>query len=101
MRLRCPSPTRSPAYEPWFWNIHWRQGETEEDSLGNQVWWLVGRALDPIARTTETLVGPEADFDDGDMHASILGQLRARQQRSSQFTSQFSVVPTDTFYAAF
>jgi hypothetical protein len=37
----------------------------------------------PIARTTETLVGPEADFDDGDMHASILGQLRARQQRSS------------------
>ncbi|KAK9625364.1 hypothetical protein V6Z98_005445 [Aspergillus fumigatus] len=48
MRLRCPSPTRSPAYEPWFWNIHWRQGETEEDSLGNQVWWLVGRALDLV-----------------------------------------------------
>ena len=37
----------------------------------------------PMARTTETLVGPEADFDDGDMHASILGQLRARQQRNS------------------
>jgi hypothetical protein len=35
----------------------------------------------PIARTTETLVGPEADFNDDDMHTSILGQLRARQQR--------------------
>lgn len=37
----------------------------------------------PMARTTETLVGPDADFDDGDMHTSILGQLRARQQRNS------------------
>jgi hypothetical protein len=55
----------------------------------------------PIARTTETLVGPEADFDDGDMHASILGQLRARQQRSSQFPHKFSIVPTDTLSAAF
>ncbi|KAA8642109.1 hypothetical protein EYZ11_001191 [Aspergillus tanneri] len=36
----------------------------------------------PMARTTETLVGPEADFDSGDMHASLLGQLRARQQGS-------------------
>ncbi|EAW11846.1 DNA-protein crosslink repair co-factor UBX5 [Aspergillus clavatus NRRL 1] len=34
----------------------------------------------PMARTTETLVGPEVDFDDGEMHTSILGQLRARQQ---------------------
>ncbi|GAB1194074.1 hypothetical protein APSETT444_003314 [Aspergillus pseudonomiae] len=38
----------------------------------------------PMARTTETLVGPDADFDDGDMHASILGQLRARQQRNNR-----------------
>ncbi|PYH43391.1 DNA-protein crosslink repair co-factor UBX5, partial [Aspergillus saccharolyticus JOP 1030-1] len=38
----------------------------------------------PMARTTETLVGPEADFDDGDMHASILSQLRARQQRHNR-----------------
>lgn len=37
----------------------------------------------PMARTTETLVGPEADFDDDDMHTSILGQLRARQSRRS------------------
>lgn len=37
----------------------------------------------PMARTTETLVGPEADFDDGDMHANILGQLRARQRGGS------------------
>ena len=34
----------------------------------------------PMARTTETLVGPEADFDD-DMHTSILSQLRARSGR--------------------
>ncbi|GKZ32334.1 hypothetical protein AbraIFM66950_001659 [Aspergillus brasiliensis] len=38
----------------------------------------------PMARTTETLVGPEADFDDSDMHASILGQLRARQHRNNR-----------------
>ena len=37
----------------------------------------------PMARTTETLVGPEDDFDDGDMHTSILSQVRARQQRGS------------------
>ncbi|KAJ5291883.1 hypothetical protein N7478_001134 [Penicillium angulare] len=33
----------------------------------------------PMARTTETLVGPGADFDDDDMPANILGQLRARR----------------------
>lgn len=33
----------------------------------------------PMARTTETLVGPEADFDD-DMHTNILQQMRARQR---------------------
>lgn len=32
----------------------------------------------PMARTTETLVGPEADLDD-DMHSHILSQLRARR----------------------
>lgn len=35
----------------------------------------------PMARTTETLVEPEVDFDgDADMHANILSQLRARQR---------------------
>jgi hypothetical protein len=37
----------------------------------------------PMARTTETLVGPEVGFgddDDDDMHANILSQLRARQR---------------------
>lgn len=38
----------------------------------------------PMARTTETLVGPEAHFDGDDMHASILGQLRAHQSRNSE-----------------
>lgn len=33
----------------------------------------------PMARTTETLVGPETDLDD-DMHSHILSQLRARQR---------------------
>lgn len=37
----------------------------------------------PMARTTETLVGPEDDFGDGDMHANILSQLRSRQSRNS------------------
>lgn len=36
----------------------------------------------PMARTTETLVGPGADYDDDgdDMHTNILSQLRARQR---------------------
>ncbi|KAL5340531.1 hypothetical protein BJX70DRAFT_361279 [Aspergillus crustosus] len=37
----------------------------------------------PMARTTETLVGPEADFG-GDMHESILSQLRTRQRRGNR-----------------
>ncbi|KAL2828773.1 hypothetical protein BDW59DRAFT_143008 [Aspergillus cavernicola] len=37
----------------------------------------------PMARTTETLVGPESDFG-GDMHENILGQLRARQRRGNR-----------------
>lgn len=45
----------------------------------------------PMARTTETLVGPEAELDDGDMHASILGQLRARQ-RGSEYTDSLLVI---------
>ena len=31
---------------PKHWNVKWREGETEEDMLGNQVLWLVGRAVD-------------------------------------------------------
>ena len=34
----------------------------------------------PMARTTETLVGPEAEFDD-DMNSHILRELRYRQSR--------------------
>jgi hypothetical protein len=34
----------------------------------------------PMARTTETLVGPDAGFD-GDMTESILSQIRGRQRR--------------------
>ena len=35
----------------------------------------------PMARTTETLVGPEMDYgDEDDMHANILSQLRSRQR---------------------
>ncbi|KAL3478211.1 hypothetical protein BJX99DRAFT_224819 [Aspergillus californicus] len=36
----------------------------------------------PMARTTETLVGPGADF--GDMEENILGNLRSRQRRSNR-----------------
>lgn len=38
----------------------------------------------PMARTTETLVGPEPDFGD-DMHESILSQIRTRQRRGSEY----------------
>ena len=49
----------------------------------------------PIARTTETLVGPGAyDLDDeGDMRAAVLEQMRARQQQPrSRGTSSFTTV---------
>ncbi|PLB36645.1 DNA-protein crosslink repair co-factor UBX5 [Aspergillus candidus] len=38
----------------------------------------------PMARTTETLVGPGADYDDGDMPTSIMGHLRAHHQRAGR-----------------
>jgi Fungal specific transcription factor domain len=31
---------------PKEWNVSWREGETQEDLLGNQLLWLVGRAVD-------------------------------------------------------
>jgi hypothetical protein len=31
---------------PKYWDVKWREGETEEDMLGNQILWLVGRAVD-------------------------------------------------------
>ena len=49
----------------------------------------------PIARTTETLVGPDAyDLDDeGDMRAAVLEQMRARQQQPrSRGTLSFTTV---------
>ena len=33
---------------PKYWNIDWQVNEAEEDTLGNQVLWLVGRAVDWI-----------------------------------------------------
>lgn len=42
----------------------------------------------PMARTTETLVGPGMDFDEDDMHANILSQLRTRQ-RGGSFGASF------------
>lgn len=44
----------------------------------------------PMARTTETLVGPEADFDD-DMHANILGQMRSRGRGGRSGSSKCSM----------
>lgn len=37
----------------------------------------------PMARTTETLVGPDPDLGDEAMHTGIFSQLRARQSRNS------------------
>ncbi|KAJ5683055.1 hypothetical protein N7462_006220 [Penicillium macrosclerotiorum] len=46
----------------------------------------------PMARTTETLVGPEPDFDNDDMHANILSQLRGHggQGRAGIFNQRSS-----------
>ena len=45
----------------------------------------------PIARTTETLVGPGAygGNDEDDMHAAVLEQMRARSQPRGHSPSQF------------
>jgi hypothetical protein len=34
--------------KPKDWNVEWRQGETDEGALGNQLIWLVARAIDFI-----------------------------------------------------
>lgn len=47
----------------------------------------------PLARTTETLVGPGLDFDDeDDMHTNILSQLRARQRGAGACLSMFIIL---------
>ncbi|KAJ6787406.1 hypothetical protein PWT90_04806 [Aphanocladium album] len=33
---------------PGKWNVRWREGETNEDMLGNQILWLVGRAINVL-----------------------------------------------------
>ncbi|OAA81639.1 hypothetical protein LEL_01184 [Akanthomyces lecanii RCEF 1005] len=33
---------------PDKWNVRWREGETDEHMLGNQVLWLVGRAINVL-----------------------------------------------------
>ncbi|KAL4962858.1 DNA-protein crosslink repair co-factor UBX5 [Aspergillus stella-maris] len=55
----------------------------QEEMYGGQQQGADDDVRAPMARTTETLVGPEADFG-GDMHESILGQLRARQRRGDR-----------------
>ncbi|KAL4865983.1 hypothetical protein BDV12DRAFT_173667 [Aspergillus spectabilis] len=51
----------------------------------------------PMARTTETLVGPEADFG-GDMHEGILSQLRARQRRGGNRPGIFNQRDTSSIW---
>ncbi|KAL4930721.1 DNA-protein crosslink repair co-factor UBX5 [Aspergillus undulatus] len=55
----------------------------QEEMYGGQQQGQADDVRAPMARTTETLVGPEADFGD-DMHESILGQIRARQRRGNR-----------------
>jgi hypothetical protein len=46
----------------------------------------------PLARTTETLVGPGADWASGDVHSAVLEQLRGRQQpRRGEFSSMNTI----------
>lgn len=54
----------------------------QEEMYGGQTAPEPDEVRAPMARTTETLVGPEADFG-GDMHENILSQLRTRQRRGS------------------
>lgn len=45
----------------------------------------------PMARTTETLVGPSYNDDDDDGHAAVLEQLRRRQQARGGLTATLSL----------
>lgn len=55
----------------------------QEEMYGGQTAPEPDEVRAPMARTTETLVGPEADFG-GDMHENILSQLRTRQRRGNR-----------------
>ena len=44
----------------------------------------------PIARTTETLVGPGDGFDDDEIQNAVLNQMRAQQSRSSELSRAVS-----------
>jgi hypothetical protein len=44
----------------------------------------------PLARTTETLVGPGSEWTTDDMHEAVLQQMRARQQSRSRMFSTHS-----------
>lgn len=52
----------------------------------------------PLARTTETLVGPGADWTADDMHEAVLEQMRARAQPrpSTLLKNHVLQVPTNT-----
>jgi hypothetical protein len=45
---------------PKDWNVRWRDGETREDVLGNQLLWLLGRAVDLVFAKDPTTGQPMA-----------------------------------------
>jgi hypothetical protein len=47
----------------------------------------------PLARTTETLVGPGAEWTPDDMHDAVLEQMRARAQPRSKH-GRYNCIPT-------
>ncbi|KAL2857838.1 hypothetical protein BJY01DRAFT_202334 [Aspergillus pseudoustus] len=76
-----PPPPEPPVDRSIFEDDAAMARRLQEEMYGGQDMTEEVRA--PMARTTETLVGPEADFG-ADMHDSILGQIRARQGRGNR-----------------
>ncbi|KAL4997234.1 hypothetical protein BDV10DRAFT_170137 [Aspergillus recurvatus] len=76
-----PTPPNPPLNTSTFEDDAAMARRLQEEMYGGQG--AADEVRAPMARTTETLVGPEADFED-DMHESILGQIRTRQRRANR-----------------
>ncbi|KAL4908127.1 hypothetical protein BDW74DRAFT_146897 [Aspergillus multicolor] len=75
------STPRNPANTSTFEDDAAMARRLQEEMYGGQG--PADEVRAPMARTTETLVGPGEDLGD-DMHESILGQIRTRQRRANR-----------------
>jgi Fungal specific transcription factor domain len=92
---------------PKEWHVTWREGETQEDLLGNQLLWLVGRAVDWIygGRTSRendnilrdaeewyaSLSAPSRGVKYGDLVENGLSKVHFAVTAAGEFCTSFAV----------